>query len=368
LDLQADLNLGPAFFDPHCESGIHACAADLAAAGTGWRALARTGDGRVRIRWSKGDPWAWYDIPLNNIRQLTAGIAMPDRLFVSGDQFSLIILTDPENPSAPLSVTPFTGASGTAFPVSPDHVVVAADDGLQVAVIDLQDPYNPVIATAATTLADGAGRVVDMYLDPANHLWLLSNGPDRLIEVDAAALPTIDILGSWDLPDDGGGARVAMDGGTFHYAPTDADLDSLWVVRRGHGLDLYDRSDIAAGVLSSAPLPGYPRDIWVGECATGIRVLVAAGFDAGVLEVDTSTGGANGSWPVSWVGDLGDVRRLTLAAKAYFNSSPVAESCSDIRDFRENSPIPSPCDARLYALSEAGVLPVPVDICTCGAN
>ncbi|NOZ78384.1 MAG: hypothetical protein GXP48_04225, partial [Acidobacteria bacterium] len=30
LDLQADLNLGPAFFDPHCESGIHACAADLA--------------------------------------------------------------------------------------------------------------------------------------------------------------------------------------------------------------------------------------------------------------------------------------------------------------------------------------------------
>jgi len=159
---------------------------------------------------------------------------------------------------------------------------------------------------------------------------------------------------------------VAMDGGTFSYDQYGADLDSLWIVRRGWGLDLHDRADIGASgtVVDSVQLPGDPRDVWVGDCASGAKVLVAAGLDDGVLEVDTSDGGADG-WPVSWVADLGDVRAFAWATEPFLGGTPVPETCADLQGAREYRPVPAGCTAKLYALSEAGVLPVPVDVCSC---
>ena len=129
-------------------------------------------------------------------------------------------------------------------------------------------------------------------------------------------------------------------------------------MRRGFGVEVYDRDDLAGGPLASIPLPGDPRDVWVGDLGYGARALVASGFDTGVFDVrydePTST------WTSRWVADLGDVRGLAFAAEPFRPGEERSEYC-DEDGGKTNVPYGS--SPALFGVTEAGILqPVPVDL------
>ncbi len=353
------LGNGPAYLESDCFAGANACGTELVAAGTGWRAFSVPGSDTVSTRWSRdGGGWDTGSLSLNNVQAITAG-AMEDRLLISGDSLKVVIMTEPETPYES-EIDPFTGVtSGQAIGINANTSVVAQADGLALAAINLSDPFNPTVYNpGGTGILDGSGRVVDFYHDATDgNLWLLAAAPNRLVQLDASQLPSFVVTGEWSLGT--GVTPLAFDGGRFVHPITTATMHGLWIVMEAdsgvHFVELWDTADLSAAYETVTP-PGSAHDIFVGDCGGSVQILLAAGLDAGVIEMNHN----GAEWVPAWVADMGDVRGLALVNQPYKPGEEWPETCS-----AQKTVVTGGCDARIFALSEFGVLAVPVGLCGC---
>ncbi len=359
LDLGSQAAVGPPFLDAACYVEHFTCRVDHGAAGAGWRAVASEDEPTVRFRWTDGAQW--YDaqvwVPGATVHGLAAA---GQRLVVTGQQVSLIDLTDPStHPTWSSDV--FGGEDGGRILTVADGAlaVVASQQGVELAIVDVSAAAAPTVVTAPQVLADGAGEVRELYVDGAGDIWVLASAPDRLLKLSGSALPSISLLGEWPLAV-GEAEPVAVDGGTLTFQGV--AMDALFVVRDGWGIEMYDAADPGAGPLAAVPLPGDPGDIWVGDLAEGVKVLVAAGLDSGVLEV--SYDDLTGEWSWEWVADLGHVRGFAYAEQAFVPGQEAPESCDDVSRHDVKSYVPDTGTPRLFAVTEDGILPVPLDLTT----
>jgi hypothetical protein len=355
----ADAMYGPPFLDVNCHAGVFSCGITTGAAGPGWRASGpdHQNPNWLRYRWTDGNGWNQHGFPSNSaIRSLESH----DNILVAASTEILVAAMDQLWGPHLTGRTPFGGAplGPVAFAADGSLVVVSAASGLELAVVDLADPRNPWIVTAAQVVGDGLGTVTDIHDDGEGAVWVLTADPDRIHRFDAAQLPNLVLLDSMDL--DPSGRPVAMDTGRFDTERWGSDLAALFVVRRGVGLEMLDRLSLESGVLDQIPVTGDARDVFVGDLVDGLRILVAAGFDRGVVELTWSDGAD--AWAEHWLADLGHVRAFAYAADAYRDGEEWPETCQDFSHVDVKSSVPGVGTPRLYAITDAGILHVDTDL------
>jgi hypothetical protein len=349
---------GPPFLDVNCHSGVFSCGITTGAAGPGWRASGPDFQhpNWLRYRWTEGNGWNQHGFPSNSDISHIEGLG--DVLLAASNELLVADFATIHGPNL-VGRTPFGGAplGPVAFAANGSLAVVSTATGLELAVVDLADPRNPWIVTAAQTVADGLGTVTDLHDDGEGSLWILTAGPDRVHRLDAAQLPNLVLLESMDL--DPSGMPVALDTGRFD-SEWGTDLAAMFIVRRGVGLEMVDRQSLEFGVLDQIPVSGDARDVFVGDLDGGMRILVAAGYDRGVVEVRWND--SDLSWSEHWLADLGHVRGFAYAADAYRDGQEWPETCQDFSHVDVKSTVPTDGTPRLYAITDAGILHVDTDL------
>jgi len=348
---------GPPFPDPECQLVAPACGADLVAAGAGWRAWATTGSDEVLYRWTDGTDWFLGAIDATNVRHLTAWGS--DRLIVSGDVLTLIDLTDLSAPTtAPIDI--YSGTEGLALAVG-SYLLVAADGPTDIAVVDVSDPATPTLATAPMTVLGGTATVVDLKLSARGNPIVLARDGHAVGELDASALPAIVELRAIGLAM--GGAPLAMDDALLDYPPAGGTIDGLWVLGADDWLHFYNLDDPGLQLMREFwPSSNAKKLLAYSDQSGRPRVLVAAGREGGLYDVWYDA--PSGEWRWAWVADLGDARALALATPAFRAGQAAPETCAEIpHEATISSTVGCPDASRLFALTDLGPLPVPIDLC-----
>jgi hypothetical protein len=351
-----DLAPRPPFPDRACTRAGDVCDADLVAVGTAWRAWATAGRDTVHVRFTDGS-W-WYDEvhAVTGVRGLAATPA-GDRLLIAADRLWVVEGVDNPFPSF-VEIDPFAAPVGGVVAVDDSSALVVAAADLRVARVDLAS--GTVMPPGVVTLLDGAGAVVDVTADVSSTVWLLTAGPGRVVRLAPDTLTVVSSADAW-----GYFRSIAV--GLIDDPMYGEPFDGLLLLEQdpegGYAtLEVRDAAFPADEPREWISVPPFSRDLLVADCPDGSsRVLIASGLAAGVSEVVFS----DDWWQAVDVADHGDVRALALAAAPFHDGAEVPETCTAVRDLRTKVGVGDGCGERLYALTEAGPVPVEADLCPC---